>query len=216
MAGIIATQKPHTIEWYTTMAKQFQYGYSLPDGSDVYVPAVAAGDPSLVVTFAAAVESENLVRIKIATGTVGSLVAPTAPQLAAFTTYMNLIKDAGVRLLCTGGPADIFQPKLTIYYDPLQLDNTGARLDGTEATPVKDAINAFLDSIPFNGRFVLNSFIAAMQAVPGVVVADEVSVQAYYAGVAPVVITTWYTPDAGFMALDLGYFNLNVTYQPYA
>ena len=214
--GIIGGQKPHSLQWYTTMAKLFQYGYALPDGSDVYVPAVGAGDASLVVTFAAGVESENLVRIKVATGAVGALGPLTAPQLSAFTAYMNLVKDAGVRVVCTSGVADTCQPKMVIYYDPLVLDGTGARLDGTGGTPVRDAINAFLDSIPFNGRFVLNNFIAAMQAVPGVVVADEVSVLAYYGAVPPVAITTWYTPDAGYMGLDLGYFNVNVSYQPYA
>jgi len=213
--GIIAAQKPHTLQWYATIAKAFQYGDSLPADTDVYSPVAAPGDASLVVTYAAAVEVTNLVRIKVATGSAGSLSALSSGQLTAFTAYMALVKDAGVRLQCTSGAADTFQPTMVIMYDPLVLDATGARLDGTEATPVKDAINAFLDSLPFNGVFILNSFIAAMQAVPGVVIADVVSVQAFYGSVPPVVIAAQYVPDAGYLALDNTWFGANVSYAPY-
>lgn len=213
--SIIATQKPHTLQWYVIMARAFQYGATLPSGSDVYDPVVSAGDPSLVVTYAAAIELTNLVRIKAATGAAGSLAALSTPQLAAFTTYMGRIKDAGVRLQCTSGPADTFQPTLVIYYDPLVLDSTGARLDGTTFTPVKDTINAFLANLPFNGVFILNNFVTAMQDIDGVIIADEVSVQAFYGSIPPVVITTQYTPDAGYLVLDATWFAAHVSYVPY-
>lgn len=215
VANIIATQKPHTLQWYVTMAQSFQYGMALPTDSDVYavVPPVVLS--TLVVQFAAAVELTNLVRIKVAQLSGGALAPLTSPQLTAFTTYMGRVKDAGVRLQCTSGSPDTFQPTMVIYYDPLVLDATGARLDGTASTPVEDAVNAFLDSLPFNGVFILNSFIAAMQAVPGVIIADEVAVQAFYGTVPPVVIAAQYIPDAGYMALDTTYFNANVTYLAY-
>ena len=213
--GIIAAQKPHTLQWYTTIAKAFQYGATLPADTDVYSPVAPAGDPSLIVTYAAAVELTNLIRLKVASGSVGGLAALSSPQLTAFTTYMGRVKDAGVHVQCTSGPADIFQPSIVVYYDPLVLDNTGARLDGSTSTPVKDAINSFLANLPFNGVFILNSFIAAMQAIDGVVIADEVSVQAYYGSTSPVIITTQYTPDAGYMALDPTWFAAHVSYTPY-
>ncbi len=109
---------------------------------------------------------------------------------------------------------------MVIYYDPLVLDADGSRIDGTATAPVKDAVNAFLDTLPFNGVFVLNSFIAAMQAVPGVIIADVVAVQAFYGATDPVVINDQlppqYTPDAGYMALDGAYFDGNVTYEAYS
>ncbi len=216
VAGIIATQKPHTLQWYVTMARAFQYGVALPSGSDTYAVVPPASLSVLVVQFAAAVELTNLVRIKVAAMT-GGVLGPLSPtQLTAFTTYMGQIKDVGVRLQCTSGVADTFQPTMIIYYDPLVLDATGARLDGSEPTPVKDAINTFLGSLPFNGVFILNNFIAAMQAIPGVIIADEVSVQAFYGSVPPVVIAAKYVPDAGYMALDNAWFGTNVSYVAYA
>lgn len=216
VAGIIATEKPHTLQWYATMAKAFQFGVSLPAGSDTYAVVPPASLTVLVVQFAAAVELTNLIRIKVA-GLTGGVLGPLSiTQMNAFTTYMGLIKDAGVRLQCTSSVADTFQPTMIIYYDPLVLDATGARLDGTEPTPVKDAINTFLGSLPFNGVFILNNFIAAMQAIPGVTIADEVSVQVFYGMVAPVVIAAKYVPDAGYMALDNVWFAANVSYVAYA
>jgi hypothetical protein len=215
VAGIIATEKPHTLQWYVTMAKAFQFGMALPPGSDTYTVVPPAALSSLVVQFAAAVELTNLVRIKVATLS-GSILGPlSAPQLTAFTTYMGLVKDAGVRLQCTSGAPDTFQPTMIIYYDPLVVDANGARLDGTEATPLMDAVNAFLDSLPFNGVFILNNFIAAMQGVPGVIIADVVVVLAFYASVPPVVIASQYVPDAGYMTLDAAWFGANVSYVAY-
>ncbi len=211
VTGIIATQKPHTLQWYVTMAKQFQYGVSLPADSDTYT--VPSTDPAVViVSYAAVVELTTLVRVKVATLSAGLLAPVTSPQLTALTAYMQLVKDAGVRLQVTSGDPDTLQLKVKIYYDPLVLDATGARLDGTSTTPVKDAVNSFLTNLPFNGLFVLNNLIAALQAIEGVVIGDVVSAQATYASLPYTAVTVEYTPDAGYMALDETYFTANVTY----
>ncbi len=215
VAGIIATQKPHSLQWYVTMARAFQYGVALPADSDVYAVVPPADPTVLIVSNAAAVELTNLVRIKAAKILSGTLGALSSGELAAFTAYMAQVKDAGVRLQCTSSAADTFQPTMVIYYDPLVLKNDGGRIDGTAATPVKDAVNVFLDSLPFNGVFILNNFIAAMQAVPGVVIADVQNVQAFYGSVPPVTISVQYTPDAGYMALDATWFGANVSYVAY-
>ena len=116
------------------------------------------------------------------------------------------------RLQLTSGSADTLRLAVNIFYDPLVLTASGARLDGTAATPVQDAVNAFLDNLPFNGLFVLNNLIAALQAIDGVVIGQVVSAQASYASLPFTLITVEYTPDAGYMTLDSIYFTTNVTY----
>ena len=210
--GIIATQQPHTLQWYATMAKLFQYGYSLPVDSDVY----ATIDTTVqIVSFSAAVEIGNTVRLKAAKLSAGVLAPLVTGELNAFNTYMQRIKDAGVRLQCTSGSADSFRVALNVFYDPLVLDATGARLDGTAATPVQDAINTFLDGLPFNGVFVLNSLIAALQAVSGVTIAEITYCAATYGSLPYTDIDYAYTPDAGYLLLDSGYFTANTTYSAY-
>jgi hypothetical protein len=214
VSNIIQTQKPHTLLWYVHKAKLFQYGYSLPDDSDNY--ATVSTDPSVtIVKYAAAVELSNLVRIKVAKESAGILAGLSGGELTAFSAYMKRIKDAGVRLQLTSADPDNLQLALRIFYDPLVLTDSGARIDGTSATPVFDAVNAFLADLPFNGVFVLNHLIGALQAVDGVKIGNVVSAEANYAATPFVPINIKYTPDAGYMLLDEAYFNAHTTYEAY-
>ncbi len=212
---IITTQKPHTLQWYVHKAKLFQLGETLPDGSDSYT--VASTDPLVtIIKHASAVELSNLVRIKVAKDNGGALEALTTVELAAFSGYMNRIKDAGVRLQLTSSNPDILQLILSVYYDPLVLTSAGTRIDGTSSTPVLNAVNGFLANLPFNGVFVLNNLIGSLQAIDGVEIGSVVSAQANYAATPYVPITVRYTPDAGYMVLDETYFNANILYTPYS
>lgn len=211
VSDIITTQKPHTLQWYVKMARLFQYGVPLPDESDAY--AVPTEDPAIVIVkYAAAVELLNLVRIKVAKQPGSSLAPLSAGELTSFAGYMNRIKDAGVRLQLTSGAPDNLQLSLHIYYDPLILSNTGERIDGSSTTPVKDAVNLFLSSLPFNGLFVLNNLIVALQAVDGVRVGAVVNAYANYAATPYTAVTVEYLPDAGYMVLDDSYFDTNIIY----
>lgn len=212
VAAIIARQKAHTLQWYVTKAKAFQYGVSLPPDSDVY-DIVPPDDTSvLIIANAAAVELPNLLRIKAAKAGVGGLAALSTGELASFTTYMQRIKDAGVRVQCTSGNPDNLQLELKVCYDPLVLDEAGARLDGTNTQPVKDAINLYMENLPFNGLFVVNRLIDAIESVEGVRIADTGIVRANYGAMPYVNIDYEYNPDAGYMILDDTYFDTHVSY----
>jgi hypothetical protein len=214
VSDIISTQKPHTLQWYVHKAKLFQFGDTLPPNTDTY-PTLSTDPAVAIVKYAAAVELANMVRIKVAKENSGILESLSVGELAAFRGYMSRIKDAGVRLQLTSGNPDNLQLTLSVYYDPLVLSSTGARLDGAATTPVMDAVNTFLANLPFNGVFVLNELIVALQAIEGVKIGYILSAQANYAATPYIPITIKYTPDAGYMALDESYFNTNVTYTPY-
>lgn len=214
---LIAAQKPHTLQWYAGKAKAFQYGCALPDGSDVYDNSALSPDQvaaSQVIAYAAATESQGGVRVKVAKLSGGALTALSTAELDAFTTYMKQVRDAGVRLLATSSAADRFLFSGNIYYDPLVLDGSGRRLDGTADTPVQDAITAFLAALPFNGRFTLNYFTDALQAIPGVDIVQPLLCQAAYASTMPVSITVEYQPDSGYLGIDLLH-DLNLTFIPH-
>ena len=187
-------------------------GATLPADSDVYNPVAAPGDASLVVTEAAFAESDNQLRLKVATGSAGSLGPLSSGQMTALNAYMHLVKDAGVRVLITTAAGDVLQLAVTIYYDALILDGTGARLDGTAATPVMDATVAFLAAVPFNGYFVTNEYIAAMQAVEGVVLCMVESAQASYDSLPFVTFDALYNPDGGYLQLDEGAFTSGISF----
>ncbi len=211
VTDIIATQKPHTLQWYVTKTKQFQFGVTLPPETDSY--AATTTDPAVaIIQYAAAVELSNLVRIKAATLSGGVLAPISSVQLNALTGYLNRIKDAGVRLQVTSNNPDMLRLILNIYYNPLVLNAAGERLDGTSLTPIKDAVNNFLANLPFNGLFVLNNLVAALQGIEGVVIGEIVAAAATYASVPYTPVTVEYTPDAGYMVLDEAFFNTNIHY----
>lgn len=211
VVNIIATQKPHTLEWYVYKAKQFQYGVALPPDADVY-PSESTDPEVAIISYAAAVELSNLVRVKVAKSAGGMLESLSVDELDAFSGYMNRVKDAGVRLQLTSGNPDNLQLVISVFYDPLVLSSSGERLDGASDTPVADAINSFLSSLPFNGEFVLNNLIAMLQKVEGVKIGYVASAQANYGATPYVPIAVKYVPDAGYMVLDETFFNDNVTY----
>ena len=208
---IIATQRAHTLQWYVTRAKQFQYGVALPAESDTY--SLPSTDPAVaIISYAAAVEMPGMVRLKVATQSGGALAPLTTTQLTAFIAYIQQIKDAGVRMQITSPAPDVLRLKLKIYYDPLVIDATGARIDGSSAYPVKDAVNAFLKNLPFNGLFVINNLIAALQAIEGVVIGVVDTADATYAALPFSPVTVEYAPDAGYMIADEAYLLSNVIY----
>lgn len=210
----IDTMRPHKLSWYVNKAKAFQYGVPLPPDSDEY--AVPTDDTSVaIVQYAAAIELLNSIRIKVAKGPAAELERLSTAELGAFRTYINRIKDAGVRLYVTSGDPDIFRVSLKIYYDPLVLTANGSRIDGSSVNPVMEAVKSFLADLPFNGVFVLNKFIATLQGIEGVKIGQVLSAQANYASTPFVPIAVKYIPDAGYMKLDETDFAANISYEAY-
>ncbi len=203
--AIISNQKPHTLQWYVAMSKLFQLGVTLPADTDTYTTTIPSAQ---IIKYAAAEELvTGYVRIKVATLT-GSILSPlSAGDLSSLSSYMNRIKDAGVRLQMTSNAPDNLHLKTNIYYDPLVLDSSGSRLDGTSINPVEDAINVFLTNLPFNGLFILNRLIDAIEAVEGVIICSVVLAEATHASLPYTSITYEYLPDAGYMILDHTYFS---------
>ena len=207
--GIIATQKPHTLKWYEAIAKAFQYGDSLPADSAVYNPIVPAHQ---IVTQCAVVESNPRLLVKVAKTAAGVLAPLAAGELTALTAYLNRVKDAGVRLAVTSIAADDVQLELLAYYDPLVIDVSGARLDGTSATPLLDATNAFFSNLPFNGLFVVNRLADALEQVEGFRIVRVFSAQARHGVLAYADVGTEYLPESGYLKNDDAFFVANVGY----
>ncbi|NDD53195.1 nucleotidyltransferase [bacterium] len=213
VAALIAAQRVHTMKWYVLKAKAFQYGYALLEDSDVYAVVDAAAQ---IVTEAAAEEISGVLRIKVAKTVSGVLAPLSSGERDALALYMSRVKDAGVHLNVTTQDGDDLHLALEIYYDALVLNASGERLDGTATTPVKDAVKAFLADLPFNGVFVLNRLVDAVQAVDGVTICRVTLAESQPAGGGGYsAFTVQAAPDAGYLVLDESYFDSNVGYIAY-
>lgn len=198
----IASLKPHSLRWYSQKAKAFQYGYNLVADSDQYDNTgidETTIEASKIVDYAAVVENERGLRIKVAKDNGADLVALTSPQLIAFVEYMSIIKDAGVKLLITSTAADSLKLTMDIYYNPLVLNGDGQRLDGEDAEPAQNATKNYLKNLPFNGVFLLQNLIDQLQLVDGVLIADIKSASAKYGDLAFQSFSVKYLPDSGYL-----------------
>lgn len=211
--ALISAQKAHTLKWYETKAKAYQYGYTLVTESDTYS---TIDTDAQIVAEAVAVEGINDVVIKVAK-LAGDDLAPLddPAELTPFKTYMNRVKDAGVRLRFISAVADDLKLGLNIYYDPLVLSATGERLDSPGTFPVKATVKTFLRSLVFNNVFVLSRLVTYLEAnVEGVRIVDVISATANYGATPYVSVDPKYLPDSGYLRINEAYFDANINYLP--
>ena len=227
---IVETERFGLPGWYRKMALRFRFGAGLdenyydPDGAfadtDIY-PAQYQNDQDYphIVKYAYAEETaEHLgVTIKIAKETDGVLsplddgTDDTDNEIAAFTAYINRIKPAGIPVAVINQPPDQLTLALVIKYDPLLLNANGTLISSPSDKPVEIAIEQYLNSIDFNGRFIPMKLIDAVQIAEGVKIAEITSATAQHAGYDPQPISIEYTPYAGYMKLT----TLTINYEAY-
>ncbi len=202
----ISAMKPHSLRWYALKSKAFQYGFSLVADADYYNNTGIDADvvtASKIVSNVAVTEQTRGLRIKVAKLVSGDL-APLnlVTELPAFQFYMKQVKDAGVKLNITTSVADNLKNNITIVYNPLVLNASGQRIDGTAATPVQTAVKLFLKTLPFNGVFSIQKFEAKLLEIDGVTDLKVNSISARY-GVLPFDnINISYTPDSGYLRIE--------------
>ena len=206
--------EPHTLRWYVNKAKTFMYGYQLVKDADYYdTTEVSETDieKARVVKYAVASESNTVVYLKVAArGEDGQPAKLNASQFASLTSYMNSVKDAGVAIKLVNENADKIRINMVVYYDPTVMNSDGAVSDGTQ--PVLEAVKTVITNLPFNGVFRKSDLLAAVIDVPGVEVADIVSVKVKTANAADFADVVGYDkPYSGYYAID----SLNVSYRSY-
>ncbi len=168
----LTEEKAHTARWYISKALAFQFGFDLVVDSDEFNNTGYSAEQieaSKIVKYSAVVEAENDSRliVKIAGETDGELNRLNEQQVASFKTYMQEVRDAGVKLTVINYEADKLFLDLQINYDPLVLSANGQHLINANF-PVVDAIKAYMKELPFNGELVLAHLVDKLQQVEGV------------------------------------------------
>lgn len=213
LQDIAANAIPGTTQWYANQALLFQFGYQLQYINNKYQYS-NVDTAARIVTHSACLDNAGMVVLKVVKTVSGAYAPLSSTELAAFTSYINQIKYAGTATLIISRNADLLKIYLNVWYNPQVLDATGQLL--TSSTfPVEDAINAYLASLPFNGRLDLSRLIDAVQLATGVVDQELVSAEAKV-GVSPYVpFTVNYTSDAGHMIIDPNFaLSTTITYLP--
>lgn len=208
--------KVHNKSWYRLKALAYQHGYDLIDDTDKYPVAIDLTDQiqidaSKVIKQAAIVKRGNSVlRCKIATTNGDDLAPVSAEVLNSFKYYMEEIADAGTTVLPTTSVADTLKIVVNISYNPLVLNSRGERLDGNDLTPAQDAAKAYLKSLAFNGKLVVQNLENFIKTPEGIEVVDIEYVSSKYGlysyatvGISNAgIINQFRIAEAGYMKLD--------------
>lgn len=187
--------------WYRDQCFLFQYGHSLAWDGTRY--GYETDDPeSKIIKRAAVIEAGGQVRIKVAKLVSELPAALSAGELAAFELYINQIKVAGTNVAVISRDADLLKIEYDVYYNELVMTGDGELIDEPGVKPVEDAINSYIQSLPFNGVLSLTKLTDAVQEAQGVVDPILTSAAAKYGALPYSTIERIYVADAGHMKID--------------
>jgi hypothetical protein len=156
---VIATKKPHGLQWYRDLALRFQYGQEPVADSDTYTNTGLTDEQitaQQIIAQAAVTELNGNLRVKVVKLVNEDYAQLTDDEQQAFTAFLFLQKDAGVKIVVDSLQPDSLKCEIDVFYNALVLRNDGSRIDGTATTPVPDAINSYLKTLKFNGEYADN------------------------------------------------------------
>lgn len=217
----IASTRPHTRVWYREQALRFQYGHQVVSETDYYDnTGIAEADvlASKIIANAAVtriiVGGAGALRLKAVAWNAGpdsDWTPLSEEQVAALSSFMNNdVTDAGTPVIVTSTAPDDLKLVIDMYFDPQVISQLGERLDGSDQTPVLNAIKSYLKSLEFNGSLVLSKLEDHLKSLYGFPVAHIRLAASKYAGYNYTdqgsnvgEFSQIRVADAGWMELDL-------------
>ena len=195
VAELIAAERPHTLIWYKNKALAYMHGYELVADADYY-DTTGLTDAEIsdakVVKKASAVEKANIVYVKVASAD-GKL---SNDQEEGLVAYFKEVKDAGVKLQIINRDADHYRGTIEVYYNPMVFSAEGVKI------AIREAVNAFIASLEFNGQFRHDALRNFLNDIDGVVMVElKYSQISTYDGDSYDDIDAYTTPDAGYMKI---------------
>lgn len=203
LEAIAAKSRYGTLPWYASVAKEFQYGYSL-SLIDLEYKYATVDESAKIIKLSAAKENESdgSVNVKIATLSGDAPVPVGAPQLAAFTTYINQKKPAGIRVNVINEVSDDLRLYINANYDPSLLASNGSLLSDSSKFPLEDAVKLYLASLDFDARFEIMKLEDYLQVATGITSVYVTQATSRYGTNPFVAFDQHYYPRAGHMVID--------------
>lgn len=170
----IREQKLFSLLWFRNAALEYRHGHPLDETKGSY-PGTGYTDAQIeaakVVSRAAVIEVELNQRkhlfIKMAKEENQKLVRLSEEERSGVEQYFARIKPAGTKIVTLSDDPDELKLNITFFYNPLILDQNGARIDGSDNEPVQTAINQYLSNLKFNGEFILSELVDILQEIEG-------------------------------------------------
>ncbi len=164
--SIIATGKPHTLNWYASETKKFQYGHVITWLADHFGYELL-DESARIVKYAAAIE-DGSGSVTIKAMREGRAILALA-ELNALKAFWAKWKDAGVNLTCISHSTNLLDFTATIYRNRAILNADNTLITDPTRNAVTDPANAYVQSVDFNGTVYLLELIQQIKNQPGIV-----------------------------------------------
>ena len=206
-----------TTRWLQRQCFLFQLGDVLVYNTDTNKFSYLSDNPTAqIIKRAAVLEAGGQLRIKVAKEDGGGDPEKLGTsELSAFQTYISQIKFAGTNVIVTSNDADELQINYEVFYDPILMQANGSLVSDGSTFPVEDAINDYIENLPFNGVLNLTELTDVVQQAVGVKDPRLSSALARFGSNPFTSITREYVADAGYMKVDPGTpLSGTITYTP--
>lgn len=197
---MISERKPHNLRWWRNITLAYRYGYALLPDSDQYTEEAIADESAAIITYCAVTKGVGELVIKIAKGG-DTLEKLNETEYLGAQEYLEITGDIGVNLNIISDDADHLKLVIDTYYDPMVLDGEGKRLDGTNDTPLLDAITNYLQNLTFDGYYSLTAQTDAMQKVEGIEDPRVLGAQTKWGAYDWSDVVNKYRPNAGWLKI---------------
>ena len=186
-----------TAEWYVDKAKEYRIGDQLivdPITRQVEYPDTATGDQIIARAAISGVGAQQVLKVAKENNSIAEPL--TALELNAFSSYIDRLQVAGVKIEVVSIDADLLKLIGDVYYDGT-FDQVVVQAN------VETAINTFLSSdLPFDARLLKNKLIDVVQAVEGVLDFDIDSLEGKNINSQYAEIDRVYLPLSGYFKID--------------
>lgn len=199
-------QSPFNTRAIVRLAKAYLHGYTLDGETDKYDTSGLTDEQiqaASVIKYAACSQvldgfGKPFLRLKMASETDGELRQLTESEMEGLTSYMAVVRPAGVKIVKESNPPDQIRMGWKVYYNPLIINAAGDRIDGTATDVGRVAIKEYLTQIVFNGIYAPQNHEVFVKQVEGIALCPIQYVQTKYAGYDWVTVNDTGTPDAGY------------------
>jgi len=216
MIALSETLITGTARWYWKKCYEYQHGDVLVwDSVNSRFNYASTNALIQIIKRAAVVDQPGLLVIKVAKLSGGIPVPLSSPELVSFSEYINLIKFAGTNVNIVSQNADLLKITMSVKVDPLVISITGESILVPGTYPVENAVNDYIQQLPFNGILNLTSLVDEIQKIPGVVnpVVDTAEGRPYIGSFFPIDRVNGYNANAGHMVIDPAFpLNTSITY----
>ena len=166
------------LRWYQTVSLAFQLGDQLVWNGDFYEYAAIDTSKQIITQAAATVNtSTGVITLKVAKGILPSITPLSVSELQAYVFYIkgtnspavnDGIAPAGTKIEIISSESDELKFAMDVFIDPLVIASDGSLVSDAATFPVEDAINDFINTLPFDSVFKVIGLVDAIQAVTGV------------------------------------------------